>query len=95
MADGDPCRNIRETIMSKHDEKLEQKSPAKPVSITKDGELSDEQLKEISGGKVTHEPFSITKHIDSSSPKVTGGDKGPTETVTFNYGSVQVTYTNQ
>jgi len=96
MADRDPCRNIRETIMSKHDEKLEQKSPAKPVSITKkDGELSEEQLNEISGGKVTHEPFSITKHIDSSSPKVTGGDKGPTETVTFNYGSVQVTYTNQ
>jgi type VI protein secretion system component Hcp len=94
MADGVPCRsNKRETIMSKHDEKLEQKSPAKPVSITKkDGELSEEQLKEISGGKVTHEPFVITKPIDSSSPKVTAEDKGPTETVTFNYGSIQVKY---
>jgi len=47
--------------MSKHEEKLEQKSPATPDSITKDAELSEEQLKEVSGG-------SITKKIDVASP---------------------------
>ena len=47
--------------MSKHEEKLEQKSPATPDSITKDAELSEEQLKEVSGG-------SITRKIDSASP---------------------------
>ena len=36
--------------MSKHEAKLEQKSPVKPDSITKDAELSEEQLKEVSGG---------------------------------------------
>jgi hypothetical protein len=48
-----------ETIMSKHDEKLAQKSPAKPESVTI--ELSDEQLREISGG-------SITRTTDAASP---------------------------
>ncbi len=50
--------------MSKHEkleEKLEQKSPATPDSITKDAELSEEQLKEVSGG-------SITRKTDSASP---------------------------
>ncbi len=50
--------------MSKHEkleEKLEQKSPATPDSITKDAELSEEQLKEVSGG-------SITRKIDVASP---------------------------
>jgi hypothetical protein len=45
--------NLKETSMSKHEkleEKLEQKSPATPDSITKDAELSEEQLKEVSGG---------------------------------------------
>jgi hypothetical protein len=36
--------------MSNHDATQEPKSPAKPDSITKDSELSDEQLKEVSGG---------------------------------------------
>jgi hypothetical protein len=40
----------RKTSMSKHEAKLEQKSPAKPDSIAKDAELSEEQLKEVSGG---------------------------------------------
>jgi type VI protein secretion system component Hcp len=50
-----------EIVMSKHDDRLEEKSPAKPVSIAKDGELSDEQLNEVSGG-------SITRTIDKASP---------------------------
>ncbi|WP_156927908.1 hypothetical protein [Bradyrhizobium sp. Tv2a-2] len=41
--------------MGKHEEKLQQKSPAKPV------ELNEEQLKEVSGG-------SITRKIDKASP---------------------------
>jgi hypothetical protein len=56
-----PYYNIRETIMSKREEKREQKSPAKPDSIAKDAELSEEQLKEVSGG-------SITRKIDIASP---------------------------
>ena len=36
--------------MSKPEATLDQKSPAKPDSITNDAELSDEQLKEVSGG---------------------------------------------
>jgi len=47
--------------MSKHEPKLEPKSPAKPDSITTDAELSEEQLKEVSGG-------SITRKIDRASP---------------------------
>jgi hypothetical protein len=39
-----------QTVMSKDDNKLEQKSPAKHVSIVKDGEPSDEQFNEVSGG---------------------------------------------
>ena len=54
--------------MSKHDEKLEQQSPAKLVSIEnsieKDGELSDEQLNEVSGGIV------VTKRLDKASTKL-------------------------
>jgi hypothetical protein len=52
--DGVPSRNIRETIMSKHDEKLEQKSPAK-IEIS--GALDDKDLEKVSGGDValTHE----------------------------------------
>ena len=49
--------------MSKHEEKLEQKSPATPDSITKDAELSEEQLKEVSGG-------SITRTSDKASPNL-------------------------
>jgi hypothetical protein len=40
----------RKISMSKHEPKLEPKSPAKPDSITTDAELSEEQLKEVSGG---------------------------------------------
>ena len=36
--------------MRKHEEKPGQKSPAKPDSITKDADLSEDQLKEVSGG---------------------------------------------
>ena len=50
--------------MSKRDENLKQKSPTKPVIIAKDGELGEEQLKQVSGGIV------ITKVHDASSTKV-------------------------
>jgi hypothetical protein len=40
----------RETMMNKHEEKTEQKSPAKPDSIAKDAELSEEQLNQVSAG---------------------------------------------
>jgi type VI protein secretion system component Hcp len=50
--------------MSMHDEKLQQQSPAEPVSITKDGELGDEQLKEVSGGIV------VTKRLDKATTKL-------------------------
>jgi hypothetical protein len=51
MADGGvPCRNIRETIMIKHDEKLEQKSPAK-TEIS--GALDENDLDKVSGGDST------------------------------------------
>ena len=58
--------------MSKHQDKPEQKSPAKP---------------EIKGGGVLD---------DTDLEKVTGGDKAsPKETVTFNYGSLQIKYTDR
>ena len=38
--------------MSKREEKLKQKSPTKRVIIAKDGELGEEQLKQVSGGIV-------------------------------------------
>jgi hypothetical protein len=48
MADGDQCRSKQgETIMSKHDEKLEQKSPAK-TEIS--GALDDKDLEKVTGG---------------------------------------------
>jgi hypothetical protein len=50
MADGVPCRNQRKTIMSKHDEKLEQKSPAKPVIKKGSGALDDKDLEKVNGG---------------------------------------------
>jgi hypothetical protein len=50
--------------MSKHDDKLEQKSPAKPEICTKEGELCDEQLNEVSGGIV------VTKQMDNASTKL-------------------------
>ena len=48
--------------MGKRKEKPEQKSPAKPENISKDAELNEEQLKDVSGG-------SITRKVDVASPK--------------------------
>jgi hypothetical protein len=60
--------------MSKHDEKLEQKSPAK-TEIS--GALDDKDLEKVTGG-------------DKASPKETF----PKETVTFNYGHLEIAYNN-
>jgi hypothetical protein len=50
MADDVPCRNTRETSMSKHQDKLEQKSSAKS-EIRKDrGVLDDQDLEKVTGG---------------------------------------------
>jgi hypothetical protein len=60
--------------MSKHDEKLEQKSAVKSEI---NGALDDKDLEKVTGG-------------DKASPKET-----VKETVTFNYGSLQIKYTDQ
>jgi hypothetical protein len=62
--------------MNKHEDKLEQKSPAKP-EIRGSGALDDKHLEKVTGG-------------DKASPKET-----VKETVTFNYGSLQIKYTDQ
>jgi len=50
MADDVSCRNTRETSMSKHQDKLEQKSLAKS-EIRKDrGALDDQDLANVTGG---------------------------------------------
>jgi hypothetical protein len=35
---------------------------------SRDGQLNEKQLDEVTGGKVTFNPFSITRKIDRSSP---------------------------
>jgi hypothetical protein len=50
MADGIPCHNIRETSMSKHQEKAERKSPAKPEIRKGSGALADQDLETVTGG---------------------------------------------
>jgi hypothetical protein len=50
MADSVPCRNTRETSMSKHEDKLEQKSPAKPEIRKGSGALDDQDLEKVTGG---------------------------------------------
>jgi hypothetical protein len=62
--------------MSKHEDKLEQKSPAKP-EIRGSGALDDKDLEKVTGG-------------DKASPKETF----PKQTVTFNYGHLEIAYNN-
>ena len=45
-----PCRNTRETSMSKHQNKLQQKSPAKPEIDNDRGALDDQDLARVTGG---------------------------------------------
>jgi hypothetical protein len=77
MADGVPCRNTRETLMSKHEEKLERKSPAKPEIRKGSGALDDQDLEKVTGGD----------------KKVTGRDKGVTETLTLSFTELKWAYT--
>jgi hypothetical protein len=42
MADDIACRNTRETSMSKHQDRLQQKSPAKPAIDNECGALDDQ-----------------------------------------------------
>jgi len=53
MADGVPCRNTRETSMSKYQEKLERKSAAKPEIEKGRGALDDNDLKKVTGGQMS------------------------------------------
>ena len=69
--------------MSKHDEKLEQKLPAK-LEIS--GALDDKDLEKVTGGDKT---------VTLQHEKVTGHDEGPKETVTFEYGGMVVKYGKQ
>jgi hypothetical protein len=50
VADDVPCRNTRETSMSKHQDKLQQKSPAKPEIDNDRGALDDQDLAKVTGG---------------------------------------------
>jgi hypothetical protein len=53
MADGVPCRNTRETSMSRHQQKLERKSPAKPEIEKGSGALDENDLDKATGGQVS------------------------------------------
>ena len=50
VAGDDPYRNTRETSMSKHHNKLQQKSPAKPEIDNDCGALDDRDLAKVTGG---------------------------------------------
>lgn len=69
--------------MSKHDEKLQQKSPAKTGVC---GALDDKDLEKVTGGD---------KAVVLQHEKVTGAGTAPTETITFEYGGLAVRYANQ
>ena len=63
--------------MSKHQDKPEQKSPAKPEIEKGSGALGDQDLDKVTGGgKVAPKEF-------------------PKETVSFEYGGINIQYTNQ
>jgi hypothetical protein len=53
MADGVPCRNTRETSMSKHQDKLERKSPAKPEIEKGSAALDENDLEKVTGGQIS------------------------------------------
>jgi hypothetical protein len=53
MADGVPCRTTTETSMSKHQEKLERKSPAKPEIGKGRGALEENDLEQVTGGQIS------------------------------------------
>jgi hypothetical protein len=69
--------------MSRHDEKLQQKSSAKTEIC---GALDDKDLEQVTGGD---------KAVVLQHEKVTGAGTAPTETITFVYGGLQIKYTNQ
>ena len=51
------------------DQKQQEQSTGIPQG-KKTTELSDEELKKVSGGKVSHQDLSISKYLDKSSPKL-------------------------
>jgi hypothetical protein len=53
-----------ETIMSKHDDRLEQKSPAKPEISA----LDDADLEKVTGGEVTFEYGSLSVQYVQQKP---------------------------
>ena len=77
MADGIPCHNIWETSMSKHEDKLEQKSSAKSEIRKGSGAIDDQDLEKVTGGD----------------KKMTRGDKGVTEALTLSFAELKFAYT--
>jgi hypothetical protein len=69
--------------MSKHDEKLQQKSPVKTEAVSA---LDDKDLERVTGGD---------KAVVLQHEKVTGAGTAPAETVTFEYGGLAIKYGNQ
>jgi len=45
----------------------DEKENVKPAK--EQGELSEQELKKVAGGEVTHSDLNITKQLDASSPK--------------------------
>jgi bacteriocin-like protein len=53
------------------DQKQQEQSTGIPQEKKKGTtELSDEELKKVSGGKVSHQDLSISKYLDKASPKL-------------------------
>ena len=67
--------------MSKHDDKLEQKSPAKPEIRKGSGALDDQDLEKVTGG-------------DKASPKKVTS-VGPTEQISLSFGKLGFKYNEQ
>ncbi|WMT71570.1 hypothetical protein [Bradyrhizobium sp. Ash2021] len=63
--------------MGTHQDKLRQKSPAKPEIKNGSGALNDQDLDQVTGGD----------------KKVTGRDKGVTETLTLSFTELKWAYT--
>jgi hypothetical protein len=76
MADDVACRNTRETSMSKHQDRLQQKSPAKPAIDNECGALDDQDLAMVTGGDKA-----------KAKPK-----EFPTESISLSYEEVAFVY---
>jgi bacteriocin-like protein len=65
-----------EITVSKHRQKLEQHPSAEPTSITEVGELSEEQLNQISGGFSNAEHGATYAKVSLGLRKSSGGSSG-------------------